>query len=76
MPWSDPAFLLCPCAASSFLSGEGALFKIPVLGSLVRALESLPVYRRQDEGEDVLLPRDIRRRFVSSGKWRDDWYLS
>jgi hypothetical protein len=26
---------------------------MPVLGFLVRALDSLPVYRRQDEGEDV-----------------------
>ena len=26
---------------------------MPVIGYLVRALDSLPVYRRKDEGEDV-----------------------
>jgi hypothetical protein len=36
----------------SFLA-KAPLFRMPVIGYLVKALDSLPVYRRQDEGEDV-----------------------
>ena len=35
------------------LLAKSPLFRMPVLGYLVRAMDSLPVYRRQDEGEDV-----------------------
>ena len=49
----DPAFLLCLAPRSVSFLAKAPLFKIPVLGFLVRALEALPVYRRQDEGEDV-----------------------
>src|SRR5687767_2708548 len=49
----DPAFLLCLAPRKVSFLAKAPLFKIPVLGFLVRALDSLPVYRRQDEGEDI-----------------------
>jgi hypothetical protein len=36
----------------SFLA-KAPLFRMPVIGYLVKSLDSLPVYRRQDEGQDV-----------------------
>src|SRR5688572_20858101 len=49
----DPVFLLCLAPRRvSFLAKE-PLFRMPVIGYLVKALDSLPVYRRQDEGQDV-----------------------
>jgi 1-acyl-sn-glycerol-3-phosphate acyltransferase len=50
----DPAFLLCLAPRRVSFLAKAPLFKMPVIGFLVRALDSLPVYRRQDEGEDVL----------------------
>src|SRR6266850_2775395 len=49
----DPVFLLCLAPRQVSFLAKAPLFRMPVLGSLVRALDSLPVYRRQDEGEDV-----------------------
>src|SRR6266403_3216654 len=49
----DPAFLLCLAPRQVSFLAKAPLFRMPVIGSLVRALDSLPVYRRQDEGEDV-----------------------
>ncbi len=49
----DPAFLLCLAPRQVSFLAKAPLFKLPVLGFLVRALDALPVYRRQDEGEDV-----------------------
>ena len=49
----DPAFLLCLAPRKVSFLAKAPLFRIPVLGFLVRALDSLPVYRRQDEGEDI-----------------------
>jgi glycerol-3-phosphate O-acyltransferase / dihydroxyacetone phosphate acyltransferase len=49
----DPAFLLCLAPRRVSFLAKAPLFKMPVIGFLVRALDSLPVYRRQDEGEDV-----------------------
>ncbi len=49
----DPAFLLCLTPRRVSFLAKAPLFKMPVLGYLVRALDSLPVYRHQDEGEDV-----------------------
>jgi 1-acyl-sn-glycerol-3-phosphate acyltransferase len=49
----DPAFLLCLAPRRVSFLAKAPLFKMPVLGFLVRALEALPVYRRQDEGVDV-----------------------
>ena len=49
----DPVFLLCLAPRRVSFLAKAPLFRMPVLGSLVRAMDSLPVYRRQDEGEDV-----------------------
>ena len=49
----DPAFLLCLAPRRVSFLAKAPLFRMPVLGFFVRALDSLPAYRRQDEGEDV-----------------------
>jgi 1-acyl-sn-glycerol-3-phosphate acyltransferase len=49
----DPVFLLCLAPRQVSFLAKAPLFRMPVIGYLVRELDSLPVYRRQDEGEDV-----------------------
>ncbi|WAS98510.1 lysophospholipid acyltransferase family protein [Nannocystis punicea] len=46
----DPAFLLCLSPRPVSFLAKAPLFKTPVLGAIVRAFDSIPVYRRQDEG--------------------------
>lgn len=49
----DPAFLLCYAPRRVSFIAKAPLFRMPVIGYLVRALDCLPAYRRQDAGEDV-----------------------
>lgn len=49
----DPVFLLCLAPREVSFLAKAPLFRMPVIGYLVKSLDSLPVYRRQDEGEDV-----------------------
>ena len=49
----DPAFLLCLAPRRVAFIAKMPLFHLPVIGYIVRALDSLPAYRRQDEGQDV-----------------------
>ena len=49
----DPVFLLCLAPRHVSFLAKAPLFRMPIIGYLVKALDSLPVYRRQDEGEDV-----------------------
>src|SRR5215217_6434962 len=49
----DPVFLLCLAPRRVSFLAKAPLFRMPVIGALVRAMDSLPVYRKQDEGEDV-----------------------
>src|SRR6266550_8667736 len=49
----DPVFLFCLAPRRVSFLAKAPLFRIPVLGFFIRALDSLPVYRRKDEGEDV-----------------------
>src|SRR2546423_11283750 len=49
----DPAFLLCLAPRRLAFIAKTPLFRTPVIGYIVRALDSLPAYRRQDEGKDV-----------------------
>lgn len=49
----DPVFLLCLAPRPVSFLAKAPLFRMPVIGYLVKALDSLPVYRRQDEGQDV-----------------------
>ncbi len=49
----DPAFLFCLAPRQVSFLAKAPLFRMPVLGYFVREMDSLPVYRHQDEGEDV-----------------------
>ena len=49
----DPVFLLCLAPRKVSFLAKAPLFRMPVIGYLIKALDSLPVYRRQDEGQDV-----------------------
>src|SRR5229473_6260142 len=61
----DPVFLLCLTPRPVSFLAKAPLFRMPVLGYLVRALDSLPVYRRQDQGEDM---RKNQEMFVAARK--------
>jgi len=66
----DPAFLLCLAPRRVSFLAKAPLFRMPVIGYLVRALDSLPVYRRQDLGEDVAKNRETfeaARRLLARG---------
>ncbi|MDT7540355.1 MAG: glycerol-3-phosphate O-acyltransferase / dihydroxyacetone phosphate acyltransferase [Acidobacteriota bacterium] len=57
----DPVFILCHAPRRvSFLAKE-PLFQLPVIGSLARALDAIPVYRKQDEGADTARNRETFR---------------
>src|ERR1044072_2597936 len=49
----DPVFLLCLAPRPVSFLAKAPLFRMPVLGYLVKAVDSIPVYRRQDKGEDI-----------------------
>lgn len=49
----DPAFLLSLAPRRVSFLAKAPLFRMPVLSFFVRAMDCLPVYRRQDEGDDV-----------------------
>ncbi len=49
----DPVFLLCLAPRQVSFLAKAPLFRMPVIGFVVRAMDSLPVYRRQDQGEDM-----------------------
>jgi glycerol-3-phosphate O-acyltransferase/dihydroxyacetone phosphate acyltransferase len=61
----DPAFLLSLAPRRVSFLAKSPLFRMPVLGYLVRAMDSLPVYRRQDDGEDVSKNREM---FIAARK--------
>ena len=61
----DPGFLLSLAPRRVSFLAKSTLFRMPVLGYFVRAMDSLPVYRQQDEGEDVSKNRDM---FVAARK--------
>src|SRR5215217_4303090 len=47
----DPAFVLAYAPRRVSFLAKSPLFRMPVIGFLIRALDSIPVYRKQDEGE-------------------------
>jgi glycerol-3-phosphate O-acyltransferase/dihydroxyacetone phosphate acyltransferase len=49
----DPALVFCALPRRVSFLAKSTLFRLPVLGYLMRAVEALPVYRRIDTGEDV-----------------------
>src|ERR1041384_2295723 len=50
----DPVFLFVLAPRPISFLAKAPLLRMPVIGYLVKALDSLPVYRRQDEGQDVM----------------------
>jgi glycerol-3-phosphate O-acyltransferase/dihydroxyacetone phosphate acyltransferase len=62
----DPAFLLCLAPRKVSFLAKAPLFKMPVISYFVRALDSLPVYRHQDQGEDV---RKNQETFAAAARW-------
>jgi 1-acyl-sn-glycerol-3-phosphate acyltransferase len=54
----DPCFLLCFAPRHVSFLAKSPLFRTPVIGFFVRALDSIPVYRKQDEGEDTSRNRE------------------
>ena len=58
----DPAFLLCLAPRPVSFLAKSTLFKMPVLGYFVRAMGAIPVYRRQDAGEDTARNRETFER--------------
>jgi 1-acyl-sn-glycerol-3-phosphate acyltransferase len=49
----DPALLFIALPRRVAFLAKSTLFKIPVLGFLIRAVGALPLYRQQDAGADV-----------------------
>jgi 1-acyl-sn-glycerol-3-phosphate acyltransferase len=49
----DPAVLLSQAPRRVSFLAKSPLFRTPVLGFFVRAMDCIPVYRKQDEGEDI-----------------------
>lgn len=54
----DPIFILALSPRPASLLGKSTLFKMPVVGFVARALDTLPVYRAQDKGADVSRNRE------------------
>ena len=66
----DPVFLLCLAPRRISFLAKAPLFRMPLIGYLVKAMDSLPVYRRQDEGDDVSKNEEMfiaARRLLASG---------
>jgi len=65
----DPLFLLCLSPRPVSFLAKAPLFEMPVIGWFVRALGSIPVYRRQDGGFDSARNRETfeRARAILSG---------
>jgi 1-acyl-sn-glycerol-3-phosphate acyltransferase len=49
----DPVFLLCFAPRRISFLAKSPLFRMPVIGFLIRRLDSIPVYRKQDETGDT-----------------------
>jgi glycerol-3-phosphate O-acyltransferase / dihydroxyacetone phosphate acyltransferase len=59
----DPVFLLAYAPRRVSFLAKSPLFRTPVVGFFVRALDSIPVYRRQDEtGDTATLNRETFKR--------------
>src|SRR6476620_1973923 len=65
----DPLFLLCLSPRPVSFLAKAPLFEMPVIGWFVKALGSIPVYRRQDGGFDASKNRKTfeRARAILSG---------
>ncbi|MGQ0703673.1 MAG: lysophospholipid acyltransferase family protein [Gemmatimonadales bacterium] len=55
----DPLFILCLAPRPVSFLAKAPLFRMPVIGMLVRAMDSIPVERRQDPGADLTKNREM-----------------
>jgi glycerol-3-phosphate O-acyltransferase / dihydroxyacetone phosphate acyltransferase len=55
----DPVFILCLAPRPVSFLAKAPLFRIPVVGWLVRAAGSIPVERKQDPGADLTKNREM-----------------
>jgi 1-acyl-sn-glycerol-3-phosphate acyltransferase len=58
----DPALAYCALPRRVSFLAKSTLFRMPVMGFLMRTTEALPLYRRVDEGEDM---RQNQRTFAA-----------
>lgn len=58
----DPAFLLCHAPRRVSFLAKSPLLRMPVVGFFVRQMDAIPVYRREDDGEDVSRNRETFER--------------
>ncbi|HKR14230.1 MAG TPA: lysophospholipid acyltransferase family protein [Pyrinomonadaceae bacterium] len=66
----DPVFLFCLAPRRVSFLAKAPLFHMPVIGYLVKAMDSLPVYRQQDEGSDTSKNQETfvaARKLLASG---------
>ena len=66
----DPAFMLCLAPRRVSFLAKAPLFRMPVIGSVCRAFQAIPVYRRQDPGTEMARNEetfDAARRVLLSG---------
>lgn len=49
----DPALIFCSLPRRVSFLAKSTLFRLPVIASLLRLVEALPLYRRVDAGEDM-----------------------
>lgn len=61
----DPVFVLCLAPRAVAFLAKAPLFRIPLVGALVRAAGSIPVERRQDPGADLSKNREMFARVRS-----------
>jgi 1-acyl-sn-glycerol-3-phosphate acyltransferase len=61
----DPVFLLCLAPRRVSFLAKAPLFHMPFIGYLVKKMDSLPVYRQQDEGSDT---RKNQETFIAARK--------
>jgi glycerol-3-phosphate O-acyltransferase/dihydroxyacetone phosphate acyltransferase len=46
----DPLFLLCFAPAPVSFLAKAPLFSLPIIGSIIRAFDTIPVYRKEESG--------------------------
>jgi 1-acyl-sn-glycerol-3-phosphate acyltransferase len=66
----DPAFLLCLAPRRVSFLAKAPLFRMPVIATLCRAFDAIPVHRRQDAGADPAQNRatfETARAVLASG---------
>lgn len=66
----DPVFILALAPRKVSFLAKSTLFKMPVIGYFVKKMDAIPVYRKQDAGEDTSKNQDtfkISREVLKSG---------